>query len=89
MFKTNLPLSVVVLSIASTATAATIRVDPTSPTNGGGNLANWSNAYHDLQDALSNASSGDEIWVAAATYKPSVQTDSPDARSVTSCWSRE
>jgi hypothetical protein len=42
---------------------------------GADNGTNWSNAYTDLQQALSAATSGDMIWVAAGTYKPTSGTD--------------
>ena len=37
---------------------------------GSNNGDSWSNAYIYLQDGLANASSGDEIWIAAGTYYP-------------------
>ncbi len=37
--------------------------------------SSWDDAYTDLQDALASAASGDEIWVAAGTYKPTSGTD--------------
>lgn len=37
---------------------------------GSNNGLNWTNAYTDLQSALAEAASGDEIWLAAGTYKP-------------------
>lgn len=35
----------------------------------------WTDAFVDLQNALAMATSGDEVWVAAGTYRPTAGTD--------------
>jgi predicted outer membrane repeat protein len=47
-----------------------VNVNATGTNNG----SSWTNAYTDLQNALSNAFVNDDIWVATGTYKPTQTT---------------
>jgi hypothetical protein len=52
-----------------------VKADSTSTSTTANFGASWDTAYPDLQMALAAAQSGDEIWVAAGTYKPTTGTD--------------
>ena len=54
---------------AGSSHAATHYVKSTA--SGASNGTSWTNAYTRLQDALAVAVSGDQIWIASGTYKPS------------------
>ena len=41
---------------------------------GSGDSSNWENTYT-LENALDNAVSGNEVWAAAGTFKPTTGTD--------------
>ncbi len=58
-----------------TAAGGTIYVD--ADASSGGDGTNWATAYKYLQDALPDASSGDEIWVVEGTYQPDANSANP------------
>ncbi|RPI86649.1 MAG: hypothetical protein EHM40_23555, partial [Chloroflexi bacterium] len=60
-----------ILKLALTPQIYYVKVDAGGANNG----SSWTDAYRDLQSALAAASYGDEIWVAAGTYKPTAGTD--------------
>jgi parallel beta-helix repeat protein/predicted outer membrane repeat protein len=62
-----LPLAMLILAAAS-ANAATryVKQDASGANNG----TSWIDAFTDLQPAITVAVSGDEVWVATGTYKP-------------------
>ncbi|MBW8040062.1 MAG: hypothetical protein FVQ85_08695 [Planctomycetes bacterium] len=69
-------MSIFLLGMVCTAAAGrTIYVD--ADANGINDGASWTDSYRYLQDALSAAVSGDEIWVAHGIYKPDANSANP------------
>jgi ribonuclease BN (tRNA processing enzyme) len=66
MTRTFLSIILIHVLAVSSTTAATLYVDARNSTGDG---KGWRTAYRGVEDALKQARSGDEIWVAAGTYK--------------------
>jgi probable HAF family extracellular repeat protein/predicted outer membrane repeat protein len=66
-FITSLIISIMLLG-ASVAAGKTIYVDTDAP--GANNGSSWTDAFNHLQDALTAASTGDQILVAQGIYRP-------------------
>lgn len=75
MFKSNISLvaASITILLCRSLDAAIIHVD--SSALGSNDGSSWTNALVNLQAAFSAATEGDEIWVAAGTYKPTAGTD--------------
>lgn len=70
----RLTLALLVALLSAGASAQTVLyVDADATGNEDG--SSWADAYEELDEALEDAASGSEIWVAAGTYFP---TDDPD-----------
>ena len=67
---TRLALAGLIVLFSFAAGAQTTYYVDTNVSGGAGDGASWADAYTDLQDALGVSTSGDSIFVAAGTYKP-------------------
>lgn len=63
------------IAIAASWTAAAVHYVDGSSSNTTRDGTSWATCFTDLQAALSAAAQGDQIWVAAGTYKPTTATD--------------
>ncbi|MHB9057098.1 MAG: hypothetical protein ACYC2P_13285, partial [Paludibacteraceae bacterium] len=59
-----------ILFICTAITTAQTIIYVKADAAGSNNGASWTNAYTSLQSALTSAVSGNQIWVARGTYKP-------------------
>ncbi|MEM8598541.1 MAG: T9SS type A sorting domain-containing protein [Bacteroidota bacterium] len=66
------PFLLALLVVPATAQSI-VYVDADATGNADG--SSWTDAYPDLQNALTAASIGSELWVAAGTYRPTNDTD--------------
>src|SRR5688572_21782567 len=79
--------AVLLASIAHVNAQVVLRVK--ADAQGGGDGTTWKTAFHDLQDALdaaaihTNQGMDVQVWLAAGTYVPSVQSDPKDPATAT------
>ncbi len=81
MKKVAISMACVLSAACGTAHSAVIYVNHAAA--GVNNGSSWSDAYVSLEDGLSSAAFGDEIWVASGTYYPVRQADRNDPTATT------
>lgn len=69
---TRLVVTFCALATCASASAATIYVKADAA--GANDGSSWNDAFRELDSALAAAQPGDELWVAAATYRPDAQS---------------
>ncbi|GLC90057.1 InlB B-repeat-containing protein [Lysinibacillus piscis] len=76
---TNSTVTVQVNNQLSVNNVIYVKKDATGQHTGG----SWEDAFTDLQSALDIVQSGQQIWLAAGTYKPTIKIDPADERTAT------
>jgi hypothetical protein len=68
------PLAAIIAlsALSSSASAVIFFVDASAPNGGDGDF--WSTAFNKIQDAITLAGVGDQVWVKAGVYHPTLQT---------------
>jgi hypothetical protein len=66
---------IILFALLQTLLSAQNRIYVQSTATGANTGSSWTDAYTDLQSALSAAQAGDSVWVAAGTYRPTNSTD--------------
>jgi hypothetical protein len=59
---------IAIATAASSSLSAVLRVNASAPS--GGNGSSWDAAFNSIDTALQTAQSGDQLWIAAGTYRP-------------------
>jgi len=60
--------AIAAIAVPLSATATTFYVDDNAPASGNGR--SWATAFDKLQSALAVARTGDQVWIAVGTYRP-------------------
>ncbi|MCC6462170.1 MAG: DUF1565 domain-containing protein, partial [Saprospiraceae bacterium] len=73
LIRSRIFLCGIALAVATNLSAAIWYVKPTG--NNANTGSSWGQAFQTIQQAIASAAAGDQIWVAAGTYKPTTGTD--------------